>query len=247
MIEEQERSSNLIDTTDSLESMGVFREWKNFLFVIVLICLILLQTSFWLVNTCLVKTGQELEVEKLAIAAVEKAQSQSQAIEKAAQKAVVDTGQPAKAVADKPKPKKFTLPFTITFQQISLLITFLNFIAILSATLYCLTLLFALKVSMLGRLGGINHICRAFFISLVFVVLLLPWQRLFAGIVVGSIFTPAELSSSHSVLDRLDIVEETLYYVRFTGYWAIEVLLLICAQVRSIKWSKATLRRLEII
>jgi hypothetical protein len=66
-------------------------------------------------------------------------------------------------------------------------------------------MLFALKVSMLGKLGGINHISRAFFLSLVMVVLLLPWQRFFSGIVAGAIYSPAELLRYRKTGTVLDV------------------------------------------
>ncbi|GAG92470.1 unnamed protein product, partial [marine sediment metagenome] len=111
--------------------------------------------------------------------------------------------------------------------------------------LYCLTMLFILKVSLLGRLGGINHICRAFFLSLVMVVLLLPWQLVFKG-VPGVIFTPNELLSACAG-ETGGIFEDVLHYLRFTGYWVLVMLLLIFSQLRTGRWTKATLRRLEVI
>jgi hypothetical protein len=51
MNEEEGRKENLIDTTDCLEAVGVFRGWKNFLFIVAICCLVLLQVSFWLVDT----------------------------------------------------------------------------------------------------------------------------------------------------------------------------------------------------
>ena len=50
MNDNQGSSSNLLDTTDCLEAVGVFKGWKNFLFVILLICILLLQACFWLVD-----------------------------------------------------------------------------------------------------------------------------------------------------------------------------------------------------
>jgi hypothetical protein len=108
-------------------------------------------------------------------------------------------------------------------------------------------MLFSLKVSMLGRLGGINHISRAFFLSLAMVVLLLPWQRFFGGIVAGAIYSPAELLSRCTAAETSGIFGTVLFYLRFTGYWLLVVLLLIFSQLRSFRWAKATIRRLEII
>ena len=55
MDENQNNTSNLIDTTDCLEAVGVFRGWKNLLFIITLLCLLLLQVSFWVLDSGLVK------------------------------------------------------------------------------------------------------------------------------------------------------------------------------------------------
>jgi hypothetical protein len=107
-------------------------------------------------------------------------------------------------------------------------------------------MLFCFKVSLIGRLGGINHICRAFFISLVVVVLLLPWQNFFGNVVVGAIYTTDELMKSCTVKNR-DIFGIVVHYLRFTGYWLLVMLLLIFSQIRSFRWSKNVLRRLEIL
>jgi hypothetical protein len=97
-----------------------------------------------------------------------------------------------------------------------------------------------------GRLGGINHITRGFFLSLLMVVLLLPWQEVFGSVVTGAVFTPSELAKWYAAKTEnlLDII---LYYVRFSGYGVLMLLLVILSQIRSIRWAKAILRRLEII
>jgi len=135
----------------------------------------------------------------------------------------------------------------ITSEQFAWALRLVNAVLILTASLYCLTLLFGLKVSMHGRLGGINHISRAFFLSLLMLVLLLPWQRVFGGVVTGAIFTPAELINWHDADKTKDVFNTVLYYLRFSGYGALIFLLLILSQYRSLRWAKAILRRLEII
>jgi len=59
MNESQASPNNLLDTTDCLEAVGVFKGWKNFLFVIVLLCLLLLQASFLLVDTGYIKIDEQ--------------------------------------------------------------------------------------------------------------------------------------------------------------------------------------------
>ena len=95
MNEGQTSPNNLLDTTDCLEAVGVFRGWKNFLFLIIILCLLLLQTLFWLVSTGYVKTGDTETVQ-----AAVKAQDDSSVI------TAGDTEQAAEAseqIAEAPK------------------------------------------------------------------------------------------------------------------------------------------------
>ena len=238
MNENQAKPNNLVDTTDCLEAVNVFKGWKNFFFIIVILCLLLLQGSFWLVNTGCVKTGDDTKSGPPAVGTED-----TEEIEEVVEKVLGEPNQPAKAASEQPKSPLFE----ITSERLTWVIRFVNFVLILTAILYCLTMLFSLKVSLLGRLGGINHIARAFFLSLVFVVLVLPWQRFFAGVVVGVMYTPDELLSRCAAARDYHIFDTILHYLRFTGYWLLVLLLLIFSQLSSGRWSKAILRRLEVI
>ncbi len=261
----QNTQSNLVDTTDYLEAVGVCRCWKNFLFIIIILCLLLLQISFWLVDTGYVKaeaaetafSGMVSDSSKPIIAqlAAKKPDApldvneakqpvgETEKIEKAAEKVVAKDPTDSKEKAEASQQARF---FGIKMKHLNWVIRFCNFIIILAAMLYCLALLFCFKVSLIGRLGGINHICRAFFISLVMVILLLPWQNYFGHIVMGAIYTPAELVKWCTAQDN-GIFAAVIHYLRFTGYWLLIVLLLIFSLMRSSRWTKAILRRLEVL
>jgi hypothetical protein len=260
MNENQAKQDNLLDTTDCLEAVGVFRGWKNFLFIIVTCCLLLLQALFWVVNVELVKidneTGVPTKTESPAVVGKDiklpekvetitiKLADDANTIERAAKQVAADSNVPAAE-----SPKKTNFLSAITFKHLAWVIRFLNFVLIIAATLYCLTMLFSLKVSLLGRLGGINHISQAFFLSLTFLVLLLPWQRFFGPVIKGAIYTPDELVTwvRWYAGESRGIFAAILFYLRFTGYWVLVMLLLIFSLLRSTRWIKATLRRLEII
>jgi hypothetical protein len=348
MNESQAGPNNLLDTTDCLEAVGVFKGWKNFLFVIVLLCLLVLQASFWLVDTGCVKIDEQqalgsepavmgnmtqpaggtaepananvpkavkpvpepmvapnepekatepekaaepetpAEPEKAAEpetpAEPEKAAEPqkpaepeqvnepanavepNQATESSEATEPNEVAEPNQAVepneeaepneptanaAERNLQLAITWPPTdflsgITFEFLSWVIRVANAVLILTASLYCLSMLFSLKVSMLGRLGGINHISRAFFLSLLMLILLLPWQRIFGSMVPGAIFTPKELAKWYFT-EPGDVFDKVVYYLRFSGYWLLILLLLILSHIRSIRWGKAILRRLEII
>jgi len=313
MNESQTSPNSLLDTTDCLEAVGVFKGWKNFLFIIVLVCLLLLQASFLLVDTGCIKVDQEAAGGEAAVMSgvttpeemsAEPVTEEPKEITEPMQESTTETTEPAKAVeaeqaaepekAAEPEetsePEKAAEPEVnepeqgvepneayepnkpagevskasghnlqraiawppteflsgITFEFLSWVIRVTNAVLILTATLYCLSMLFSLKVSMLGRLGGINHISRAFFLSLLMLILLLPWQRIFGSMVPGAIYTPEELLKWHSA-ETGDVLDKVIYYLRFSGYWLLILLLLILSQIRSIRWGKAILRRLEII
>ncbi|MBL7187863.1 MAG: hypothetical protein ISS70_16195 [Phycisphaerae bacterium] len=283
---ENHGGNDLLDTTDCLEAVGVFKGWKNFFFLIVLLCLLLLQVSFHLVDRGYIKIDGQLYGDEPAVGPSEPAEP-NKPTEDAE---TVEPTEPAKTnePTEPSEPEKLgesvepnepaepnelaksssalrwieprirsTAPQMqyagqwvpkdfITFEQLTLLISIVNAVLILTAALYCLTLLFSLKVSMNGRLGGINHISRAFFLSLLMFVLLLPWQRMFGSVVTGVVFTPEELVKWYSGKTD-DILDVALYYLRFSGYGVLMLLLLILSQLRSLRWAKAILRRLEII
>jgi len=290
MNENQAGPNNLMDTTDCLEAVGVFKGWKNFLFVIILLCLLLLQASFWLVDTGYIEIDQQAlgaepavmsdvagadeenaepvkeEVEEIAEPVPESTAEEGKAVEEAQPEEMdepEETAEPNEADEPNQPPEEISKAVghnlhlalawpptdflsSITFENLSWVVRIANAVLILTASLYCLSMLFSLKISMLGRLGGINHISRAFFLSLLMLILLLPWQRIFGSMVPGAIFTPEELVEWTST-EPGDVLDRVIYYLRFSGYWLLILLLLILSQIRSVRWGKAILRRLEII
>ncbi len=261
---EQGQPKSLLETSDYLESVGVFRAWKNFLFVIALICLLLLQAAFWVVNTGVVETNGPAAGDKGVVKAeAEKGEDAEPQPVVEPNKAKADANEEEPAARPKPahaasedsdsgedekqEEAADTKFAAVKFESLESMTGFVNFVLVPVSVLYCLTMLFCLKVSIVGRLGGLKHITRALFISLVFVVLLLPWQLLFGGIFVGAMYTCEELLKAGSSLGEKGSLGTSVVYLRFTGYWLVVVVLLIWAQVRSGRWAKATLRRLEVI
>ncbi len=242
------KQNDWVDTTDSLEAVEAIRGWKNSLFAITLIALIVTQIIFWLASAGVIRANN---VESAfggpaADEATSPAEVNPAPVFRQEGAGLVEPNLPAIA---KHKTLKNMLGFLehIGADNFSLFITFINSVLILGAVLYCLILLGSLQIAISGRLGGINHICRAFFLSLLFVILLLPWQKIFAGLVVGAVYGPKELLSSCVAVQSGDTFDQILYYLRFFVFWLIELLLLIFAHVRSMRWAKAILRRLEVI
>jgi len=272
---ENEKTHDMVNATDCLEAVNAFKAMKNLLFFIVLICLLLLQATFWLdqlsyidktdcqgVAGEMVFLGGPCPRRASAAAGAESVSETSTedevgTIEAQAELATADIGdgsdQPdesagAAAPAEAGGKDTKTGPkFTFKCRQAAFLICVCNFVLIIAATLYCFTLLVSIKISLVGRLGGINHICRAFLLSLLGLVLLLPWQKLFGGVVAGAIYTPPELLCSPAPTAADSVVSQVLYYLRFTLLWLVTFLLFVFAQFRSARWASATLRRLGMI
>jgi flagellar biosynthesis protein FliQ len=217
---------HMVDTNDSLEAVSVFRGWKNVFFGILVACLLLTQAAFWLINLKIVSMPAVSEPAAGSPGAVT---TPGTAPASNAGKAVAAGG-------------VFGI---LDFDRTARAIELINGVLIVAAVLLAASIFFGLMVSLVGRLGGLNHISRAFVLSLIAVALLIPWQVLGLN-VLGVTWTPDELARWLPAKNA-DIVSTVIFYLRFTGYWAAVVLLLLLSQARSTRWSKSILHRLEII
>jgi hypothetical protein len=225
--------NHMIDITDCLEAVSVFRGWKNFFFLILLVCLLLAQASFVLIDRGIIKSPATTASAPDPIAA-------------AASLTLADSNTVADSAATDTDSSPKGLLKKLTFDHVARTIELVGGTILVTSVLFCMAMFFSLMVSLIGRLGGINHISRAFFLSLIMLVLVVPWQNVLGLNVPGLIFTPAELlkwigAKSDNLLDTV------FYYLRFSGYWLVVFLLLIMSQVRSGRWAKSILKRLEII
>ena len=254
---QQQTQNNLVDITDCLEVISVFKGWKNRFFTIAIICMVILQTGFWLVTTNVIASNQTekitvetnpvaestktitFDTDKIAVKDDVKIKNDA----KTAAVTAVDTNTPAVQKTG----SKIKFDINLTKKHVAAAMAVVNFVLIFAIVLYCLTLLMGLKVSLVARLGGINHAARAFFWSLIVVVILLPWQEVFGSFVLGVIYLPSEMFAAFEKLSDKNLFGQILYYVRFSGYWLIAMLLIILAHARSAKWSKTILHRLEIL
>ena len=231
-----DNQSNMIETSDSLEAVGVFRGWKNIFFGIVLACLLLTQAAFWLINLNVVEAPAAAGTGESSVAPTTVATPPGQT---AAPAADTGTGRtPSRGLVAKLLP---SLDFGYTARVVELL----NGVLLVAGILLAASTFFGLMVSLVGRLGGINHISRAFVLALIAAVLLVPWQVLGLN-VLGVTWTPAELVRWLPTKGA-DLWNTIIFYLRFSGYWAAVTLLVLLAQIRSTCWSKSILRRLEII
>jgi hypothetical protein len=263
----------LIETTDCLEAVGVFRGWKNLFFLIAVIGLLLVQAGFWLVDRGIIPAGggsqapvavampadasavastapvdanavaSPAPVDANAVAGT--APVDANAVTTTVAEVPVDTNQPSGPVAGAAKlPVRFL--GKLDAGHLARALELINGILIVTVVLYVLAMFFNLMVSLVGRLGGIRHISRAFFLSVIVLVLIIPWQIVVSSRVPGVLYTLPELLNWMAGKNE-STANMVLYYLRFSGYWLVFFLLLLTCQLRSARWTKSILRRLEII
>lgn len=239
------KQSDWIDATDSLEAVEAIKGWKNFIFTVAWIALLLSQIIFWLSNTGIIFTPQNPQSPAAVLETKPALPSTTEGVE-LLKAAATD---PNLQAAEKHRNLKsiLTMLREVDPKTMSNILKIVNTILIMSAIIYCLILMESVQIAVAGRLGGINHICRAFFLSLVFVIILLPWQKIFPGYAVGGVFSSQELINSSGITKTGDVLDQFVYYARYSLLWLLALILLLSAQFRSIRWAKAILRRLEVI
>ncbi|NQV34000.1 MAG: hypothetical protein HQ515_15005 [Phycisphaeraceae bacterium] len=224
MSEQHDNGPDLVDVTDSLEAVSVFRTWKNLFLFILTVCMLLIQGIFWVTD--------------LGLLAQEQADPNS--------------AQAARTVAA--DPNATSLPVTNTADMLSGItsvhldraLSLINSIAFLVAVLLCLTLMFSMMITIVSRLGGIRHISRAFFLSMIVLVFLVPWHAILDFSVFGVLFELEDLVQSMTAKQD-NLYATSLYYARFCGYWIVTLLMIFILQARLGRWARAMRRRLEII
>lgn len=228
----------MIETTDCLEAIGVFRGWKNLFFAIMLVCLLLSQVAFWLIDLRIVPTGGS------GSPAVAAAPAGPNAVAEAATPAA----EPNRAA--KSAPGTLGLPAELLRKvdagHVARTVELVNGILVVTAVLFTLAVFFCLITSLVGRLGGIRHISRAFFLSVILLVLVIPWQTLVGSRLPGVVYNFPELLNWLAVKNA-GLFNTIVYYLRFSGYWLVFLALLVVSQLRSSRWTKSIRRRLEII
>lgn len=119
------------------------------------------------------------------------------------------------------------------------LLTVSAFVAMVVALLLAGSLLVAVQVALVGRLGGVASLLSAFFWSLVLVAILVPWQYPFPqSHVTGALFDYHELYSR--TLDvktawgatDVSVAHLIIYHVRFLVYPILAVLICLLVDLK---------------
>jgi len=123
-----------------------------------------------------------------------------------------------------------------------------NYVIPFCVIVYCLSLLFGLKLALVGRLGGLTPSSKAFFLSLILLVLIMPWLKIIDVAIPTAMFGTSELAEKFSRFQEnkpdTDMLGYAAYYGRFCGLWLLAFLLLLMAQLRGFQATKKIRLRL---
>jgi len=116
-----------------------------------------------------------------------------------------------------------------------------KFIAMVTALLLTLTILFAVGLSLVGRLGGMAGLMSAFFWSLILFVMVVPWQQVLAKrtLACGALFNLGELLTRRAEWGGPEAPwpETVLYYGRFVAYPGVGLLIWLIVHVKFVRAS----------
>ena len=238
------------DKKDALEAFNSFNGARNLLFwLFLLIPLLVAQAGFWTVQSgrldqvLIVADDEASAVETAEIAEQPEATEKPETLENKISAADDKDEKTENITPEEPSHKSNMSESLEKLIQGSIKTS--NYILTFVAVIYCLVLLIGMKLSLVGQLGGLADTSKAFFLSLIVMVLILPWQHTISSEIHGTLFTYKELTNSYlSLVNSDDPKQYALYYGRFVGLWGLTMLLLVAAQWRSHQAVRKIRRRL---
>ena len=109
-----------------------------------------------------------------------------------------------------------------------------KFVLLAAGMLLVLTLLLAVKLSLMGQTGGVSGFLSAFFWSLLLWVFLIPWQQALPGstLLAGVGHNLGDLldATTKATAEDASLMTAVLYYLRFLAYPALVFVLWLVVQ-----------------
>jgi hypothetical protein len=112
-----------------------------------------------------------------------------------------------------------------------------RFAALVLCLLLVLMVMFAVKLSLVERVGGVAGFMSAFNWSLILLVMLIPWQQILSSsISCGALFNLSELTSADTALGKAPSqIEQVVFYARFIAYPCVALLTCLIVQAKFAK------------
>jgi len=255
---------------DAMEAYGTFETARTLFFWLMVVCLLLVQAVFWVVDRGGIDPVLQQHERNLVVpircfqlaGTVFTAEQGETSLETDSAKPAAPAEAPGEtlaAPADGPEDDFKGLRTAESLQTLARVsLKTCNYILIFSAVVYSLVILVGIKIALVGQLGGLSDSGKAFFLSLVVMLLIVPWLQMMAvapdlagcdgGIFfgyTGTLFTYDRLIEEYrQIRGDGSVAMFTLYYGRFVGLWLLTILLLLTAQWRSSRASEKIRLRL---
>jgi hypothetical protein len=112
-----------------------------------------------------------------------------------------------------------------------------KFVAMVSAMLLVITLVFAVGLSLIGKLGGMAGLISAFFWSLILCAMVMPWQQVLikSDLACGALYNLGELVTARARLAAAAWQRPLLYYARFVAYPAAALLVWLVVHIKFVR------------
>jgi hypothetical protein len=109
-----------------------------------------------------------------------------------------------------------------------------RFAAMILCLLLVLMVMFAVKLSLVERIGGVAGFISAFNWSLILLMMLLPWKQILSSTLsCGALFNLSELTRADSVLGETPVLlDQVLFYARFIAYPCVALFTCLIVQTK---------------
>jgi hypothetical protein len=250
---------------DALAAYLTFMGARSFFFWVLLIGMLVIQSAFWAVDRGFVDAmlpGMEKNVKALfvradlpdgVVGAVLTSFSSDRRIERVLSSKESNPSSPAEppesGQKSEPVPQWNKSQLAQSLHRLirtGLAISY--YVMTFSAVLYCLTLLGGMNLSVVGRLNGLADSAKAFFLSLVLMVLIVPWTCVFDPNIFVTLYSFRQLSDSYLALRRgqgADLPMYVCYYGRFVGLWVVSLIILLTAHSCSRRAARTALVEMD--
>jgi len=110
----------------------------------------------------------------------------------------------------------------------------MRFAALVLGLLLVLMVMFAVKLSLVERIGGVAGFMSAFNWSLILLMMLVPWRQILSSsISCGALFNLSELTRADSALgDTPELLDQAFFYARFIAYPCVALLTCLLVQAK---------------
>jgi len=214
-----------LDRDDATEAFNAFHKARSLFFWILFLGLVMAEAAFWTVDLGYIDPALSFSGNSQYVHQTGRSPRIILTAELPAPTGIPEDNQ----VEDKKLKQAITLADII---RVSLRVIYMALP--FAAVLYCLSLLIGMKLSLIARLGGLADSGKAFFLSLIVMVLVVPWMPAISETIPGALFNYSNLIESYRLSrEGMNYGDNVIYHGRFVGIMVFTIIILLAAQWRS--------------